>query len=79
MPCLGIRDFGPYKNGQALYYATFEDGGMIRRISFTNGPSAEVEAVGNNHGDDDLDTLGLQMSFDASGTTDPTGTPLAHE
>ena len=72
-------DFGPYKNGQALYYATFEDGGMIRRISFTNGPSAEFGAVGNDHGDDDPDTPGLQMSFGASGTTDPTGTPLTYE
>ena len=72
-------DFGPYKNGQALYYANFEDGGTIRRIAFTNGPSAKFEAVDNNHGDDDPDAPGLQMSFDASGTTDPTGTPLTYE
>jgi glucose/arabinose dehydrogenase len=80
---LGLRsavamDFGPYRNGQALYYATFEDGGMIRRIAFTDGPSAEVEAVGNNYGDTDPNKAGLQMNFDASRTTDPTGTPLSY-
>jgi hypothetical protein len=80
---LGLRsavamDFGPYRTGQALYYATFEDGGMIRRISFTDGPSAKVETAGDNYGDADPNTAGLQMDFDASGTTDPTGTPLSY-
>ncbi|CAA9272916.1 MAG: Cytochrome c551/c552 [uncultured Arthrobacter sp.] len=62
-------DFGPYKNGQALYYATFEDGGMIRRIAFTDGPSAEVETVGNNYGP-------LTMAFDASKSTTPSSNEI---
>ncbi len=80
---LGLRsavamDFGPYRNGQALYYATFEDGGMIRRIAFTGAPSAEVETVGDNHGDANPGEPGLQMDFDASKTADSTGTPLTY-
>ena len=78
---LGLRsavamDFGPYRGGKALYYATFEDGGMIRRIAFTDGPSAKVETTGNNYGDANPDEAGLQMGFNASGSTSPTGNAL---
>jgi len=78
---LGLRsavamDFGPYRNGKALYYATFEDGGMIRRIAFTDGPSAKVETAGNNYGDANPVEPGLQMDFDASGSTSPGGSAL---
>ena len=66
-------NFGPYKNGQALYYATFEDGGMIRRIAFTNGPTAEVETLGNNYGDADPNASGLQIGFNASKSKAPSG------
>ena len=62
-------DFGPHKNGRALYYATFEDGGMIRRSAFTDSPNAEVK-VDPPHGDSRED---LTINFDASGSKDPNG------
>lgn len=77
---LGIRsavamDFGPYKNTEALYYATFEgNGGSIRRVAYTEGnqpPVADVKTAGNNYGDADAGTPGFQINFDASATKDP--------
>ena len=32
--------FGPFEDTQALYYASYEDGGQIRRISYGDGESA---------------------------------------
>ena len=86
---LGLRSavamgFGPHKGGEALYYATFEDGGMIRRVSFTEGNqppvagfTAEGQANGDPnddaYGDADPGTPGFQVTFDASTSRDPDG------
>lgn len=80
---LGLRsavamDFGPYKSTRkALYYATFEDGGMIRRISYEAGnqdPIARLKTDdGKNYSPD------LTMIFDASGSTDAEGQALSYE
>jgi glucose/arabinose dehydrogenase len=80
---LGLRsavamDFGPYKSTRkALYYATFQDGGMIRRNSYEAGnqyPIADLKSTdGKNYIQD------LTMSFDASGSTDAEGQPLTYE
>jgi len=79
---LGLRtavamDFGPYKSTrQALYYASFEDGGMIRRIAYEAGNQDPVAALktadGKNY------DAGLTMSFDASGSTDAENQPLTY-
>lgn len=77
---LGLRSavamtFGPYKDTQALYYATFEgNGGSIRRVAYTEGnqpPVADFKTTGNNYGDADPNTPDFQMNFDASATKDP--------
>jgi glucose/arabinose dehydrogenase len=80
---LGLRtavamDFGPYKSTrQALYYASFEDGGMIRRISYEAGNQDPVAALkttdGKNYSPDPT------MSLDASGSTDAENQPLTYE
>ena len=87
---LGLRSavamtFGPYKDTQALYYATFEgNGGSIRRVAYTEGNQAPVadvrmakdETTGEeqpNYGDADPNMPDLQMNFDASATRDPDG------
>jgi glucose/arabinose dehydrogenase/PKD repeat protein len=79
---LGIRSavamaFGPYKDTEALYYATFDgNGGSIRRVAYTPGaqpPVADVKTRGQNYGDADPNTPGFQINFDASGTKDPNG------
>jgi hypothetical protein len=69
--------FGPYKDTQALYYATFEgNGGSIRRVAYTEGnqpPVADVKTVGDNYGDADAEKPDFQIDFSASGTRDPDG------
>ena len=77
--------FGPFRaDDKALYYASFENGGVIRRIAH-DAPTVGVEmardAQGNpqpNHGDADATRPGLQMNFDASGSRDPNGQPLTY-
>lgn len=84
---LGLRSavamtFGPYKDTQALYYATFEgNGGSIRRVAYTEGnqpPVADVRMAKDetgkeqpNYGDADPTTPNFEMNFDASATRDP--------
>ena len=79
---LGIRSavamtFGPHKDTQALYYATFEgNGGSIRRVAYTEGnqsPVADLKTAGNNYGDADPNASGFQIDFDAAATDDPDG------
>ncbi len=77
--------FGPLaKSNIALYYASFENGGVIRRIAYRT-PTAQVamakDGHGNpqpNYGDADATQSGLQMNFDASGSTDPDDEPLTY-
>lgn len=78
--------FGPFGDDEkALYYASFENGGVIRRIAY-KAPAAEVamakDGQGNpqpNYGDANTDEPGLQMNFDASGSTDSSnGTSLTY-
>lgn len=66
--------FGPYENTQALYYTT--QGNEVRRIVYTGSanrsPVAVAEAV------PDAGEVPLTVQFDASGSTDPDGDPLAY-
>jgi glucose/arabinose dehydrogenase len=80
---LGLRtavamDFGPYKSTRkALYYASFEDGGMIGRIAYEAGNQDPVAALktpdGKNYSQD------LMMEFDASDSTDTENQALTYE
>ena len=70
--------FGPYgTTGKALYYTTFDNGGEIHRIAYTEGnqaPVADVKMASgtNNYGP-------MTMDFDASGSSDPDdNTPLTY-
>jgi glucose/arabinose dehydrogenase len=66
-------EFGPNQGGRALYYATFSNGGEIRRISFDPRPVAELTAS---------PTTGLApltVTFDGSGSVDPEGGPLTYQ
>lgn len=61
--------FGPWGNGEALYYTTYAGGGQVRRISYNvsgnNAPSAVAGAS---------PTAGLApltVTFDATGSADP--------
>lgn len=69
--------FGPHDGGQALYYTSYEDGGQVRRISFTGTanrvPSAVVSATPRSG------PLPLDVYFDASTSTDPDGDALTYE
>ena len=68
--------FGPHASDQALYYTTFDNGGEVRRISYTAGnraPVAVAETVGDNYGP-------LTMNFSGSKSSDPDGNePLTYE
>lgn len=75
--------FGPYKNTQALDYATFEGNGCsIRRVAYTEGNQPPIAALRMakdattgkeqpNYGDAEPNTPDFQMNFDAFGTRDP--------
>ncbi len=65
--------FGPYLgDSQALYYASFENGGVIRRLTYGT-PTANVAMTEgtNNYGP-------LTMSFDASESKNPEGGTLRY-
>ncbi len=68
--------FGPYGRNQALYYATYTNGGEIRRVSHSTSvnkaPTARVTA------DPTYGTLPLKVTFDASRSSDPNGEPLTY-
>ncbi len=61
--------FGPFGTTQALYYATFSNGGSIRRVSYAtpgnNAPTA-IAAASPRGG-----PLPLTVTFDATGSADP--------
>lgn len=61
--------FGPHGNGRALYYATFNGGGQVRRIAYAeagNAPPAAMAAADPTSGQ-----LPLTVTFDAIGSSDP--------
>jgi glucose/arabinose dehydrogenase len=86
--------FGPYGNGKALYYTTFNDGGQVRRIAFTGGNRAPVAVAegdpnvwsedltinltGAKSRDPDGDSLTYQWDFTSDGTVDATGARATH-
>lgn len=65
--------FGPYKGGQALYYASFSNGGEIRRVAYTATPTAafSVTPVAG--------AVPLNVSFNASASQDPNGLGLTYD
>lgn len=68
--------FGPYGRNQALYYATYTNGGEIRRVSHSTSvnktPAARVTATPT------YGALPLKVAFDASKSSDPNGDSLTY-
>ena len=61
--------FGPWGNGQALYYTTYADGGDVRRISYSvagNNPPNAVAGASPASG-----LVPLTVTFSAAGSSDP--------
>jgi glucose/arabinose dehydrogenase len=61
--------FGPFGNGQALYYTTYASGGQVRRISYNvsgNNPPNAVAGASPASG-----SVPLAVTFDATGSSDP--------
>jgi glucose/arabinose dehydrogenase len=62
--------FGPFGNGQALYYTTYANGGDVRRITFNNvGGNNAPNAVAG--GSPLSGSVPLTVTFDATGSVDP--------
>jgi glucose/arabinose dehydrogenase/PKD repeat protein len=68
--------FGPFEESQALYYATFEEGGQLRRIAYVGAnnraPQAKATASPSFGG------VPLETTLDASASTDPDGDALSY-
>jgi glucose/arabinose dehydrogenase/PKD repeat protein len=67
-------EFGPHEPKRALYYATFEDGGQVRKIAFTSDgrPIAEMTASPITG------PTPLTVHFDGSASADPEGQSLLY-
>jgi PKD repeat protein len=68
--------FGPYSSTQALYYATYANGGQMRRISYSGSENRSPEAVLT--ATPRFGPLPLNVQFDASKSTDPDGDALSY-
>jgi PKD repeat protein len=69
--------FGPYETGEALYYATFANGGEVRRIAHTAGNQAPTADVAANPPYSPPPELTINL--DSSASYDPDGnTPLTY-
>ncbi len=63
-------DFGPYKTtGKALYYTTFDNGGEVHRIAYTEGNQAPIAVAETANGENYSPSF--TMAFDGSKSNDP--------
>jgi glucose/arabinose dehydrogenase len=68
--------FGPNGSGRSLYYTTFAGGGQVRRVNYTGSsnraPVASFSAAPTSG------NVPINVSFDASGSSDPDGNTLSY-
>ncbi len=57
--------FGPYEDTQALYYTTYAGGGEVRRVAYTQAPTASVSVEGEPYDA----TAPYEFTFDGSKST----------
>jgi glucose/arabinose dehydrogenase/PKD repeat protein len=69
--------FGPHAGSSALYYATFENGGEVRRISHIG--DANHDPTASFTANPTFGAIPLVVDFDASGSADPDGDALTYE
>lgn len=69
--------FGPHLSGQALYYTSYGDGGGVHRVTFSGSANRAPNAVLTSS--PRSGPLPLQVSFNASASSDPDGDPLRYE
>jgi glucose/arabinose dehydrogenase len=67
--------FGPHNGSQALYYTTYASGGQVRRIATAGNRSPIAVATASPTSG----PVPLTVRFDAGGSSDPDGNPLAFE
>jgi glucose/arabinose dehydrogenase len=68
--------FGPHAGSQSLFYTTYANGGEVRRIDYDwsgNGAPTASMSVAPRFG-----ALPLEVTFDASASTDPEGDDLTY-
>ena len=69
--------FGPHAGSSALYYATYENGGEVRRISHIGDANHDPTAAFTAN--PTFGAIPLAVDFDASGSGDPDGDVLTYE
>jgi glucose/arabinose dehydrogenase/PKD repeat protein len=68
--------FGPFEQTQALYYASFAEGGQMRRVAYVgaNNRAPEARATATPS----FGVLPLETTLDASASSDPDGDALTY-
>jgi len=69
--------FGPYKNTQALYYSSVENGGVLRRITYVGSNNHEPEAAID--ADPWVGQKDLTVKFTTYGSSDKDGDSLTYK
>ena len=68
--------FGPQDGRTVLYYTTFNNGGEVRRLAFVS--DANRPPVAAFTATPDFGSVPFQVTFNASGSSDPDGDPLTY-
>lgn len=69
--------FGPSGSTQALYYTTYDGGGLVRKIEYTG--QANRPPVARATADKTAGAAPLTVTFDGSDSTDPDGDTLTYD
>jgi glucose/arabinose dehydrogenase/PKD repeat protein len=73
-----VLAFGPHGSSRALYYTTYNLGGLIRRVAFT-GPANRSPVADASASPTSGATVPLTVAFNGSGSSDPDGDALTYD